>query len=77
MSFEELDAGSFASKVGLETAEDDWSCWAEVKDFWIPLDGVRSHIGEFTTETYLVEHVLERIWAVNCEADEEQIRFRI
>lgn len=25
------------SEVGLETAEDDGGCWAEVKDFRIPL----------------------------------------
>lgn len=37
MGLEEFDAGALVSEVGLETAEDDGGCWAEVKDFRVPL----------------------------------------
>lgn len=37
---EELDAGAFGAEVRFEAAEDDGRCWAEVEDFWVPLQGV-------------------------------------
>ena len=38
MSLEEVDARSLGAQVRLEANEDEWSSWAEVENFRVPLD---------------------------------------
>lgn len=37
LSFEEINAGALVAEIGFEADKDQRSCWAKVKDFWIPL----------------------------------------
>ena len=37
LGFEEIDAGAFGSKIGLETNEDERSVRTEMEDFRVPL----------------------------------------
>jgi hypothetical protein len=58
LSLEEVDARSLGAQVRLEANEDEWSSWAEVENFRVPLDesqlrGVASKV----ELSYLVHHV--------------------
>ena len=37
LSFEELDTRALVPKIGLQAAEDNWGCRAEVKNLRVPL----------------------------------------
>ena len=40
LCLQQLDTASLVAKIGFEAAEDDWGCWAKMKNFGVPLDVV-------------------------------------
>ncbi len=79
LGFEQVDAGFLVAEVGFQTAEDDGRCGAKVEDFGVPLGRVSGEFGVENGErrNYLVHNVLERVRAVDGEADEEEVRFGV
>ena len=79
LRFEEVDAGALRTEIGFEPDEDDGCGGAEVEDFRVPL---RSVSIEFPRSLlwpgdYLVHDIFQRVWAVDGEADEEEIGFGV
>ena len=83
MGLEEIDAGAFGAEVGFETDEHEGCVGAEMEDFGVPLRlrvSMENWVDlrqEKVAETYLVHYILQRVRAVNSEADEEEVGFRV
>ena len=37
LCFKQVDAGALVAEIRFEADENDWRCWAEMEDFWVPL----------------------------------------
>lgn len=74
LGLEQLDAVLLVAQIGFEPKEHERRCRAEVEDLWIPL-GVLSavRLGGASGGAYLVHDILERVGAVDGEADEDDV----
>ena len=78
LGLEEVNAGALVAQVRFEAEEDDGRGWAEMEHFGVPLNLCQSMRPSIESgQTNLVHDVLERVGAIDCEADKEQVGFGI
>lgn len=79
LGFEEVDTGSFCSKIRLEADEDERSIWAEMENFGVPLEPYVSTRSSTHQErsSYLVHNIFKGVWAIDGKADKQEICLRV
>jgi hypothetical protein len=75
LGLENINACPFGAEIGFQADEDQRCVWAEVKNLGIPLDIVSCKVLARLENgvTCLIHYVLERVRAVDGEADKEKI----
>jgi hypothetical protein len=78
LGFEEVDAGTFGSKIRLETNEDKRSVGAEMKDFGVPLQALLAQgLSSIKQTSYLVHDVFKGVGTVDSKANKQKICLRV
>lgn len=75
LRFEKVDASLVGAEIRFQPHEDNWCGWQEVEDFRIPLETIRMGVehAAFHLGSHLVHDIFQRIWTINCKADEEEV----